>query len=128
MMRSRFDVRLDPEALKEYEKLDRSVLEIVNKAIDELEYRADEVGKFLSNKGNTKLAGCKEIKLRDAGVRIVFRITNGIVEVLCMVYILAIEQRSKDMVFKIAADRYARMKRDPVEQVLIKGKKRPEDS
>lgn len=40
MREKRFDVRLDPDASKEYNKLDNSVLPEVNKAIDELEYRA----------------------------------------------------------------------------------------
>ncbi|WP_134704365.1 hypothetical protein [Ammoniphilus sp. YIM 78166] len=51
---------------------------------------------------SSKLAGCNEIKLRDAGVRIVFRITNEVVEVLRVVYILSIEKRSDDFVFKIS--------------------------
>lgn len=37
----KFEVRFDPDAHREYNKLDNSVLEIVNKQIDELEYRAD---------------------------------------------------------------------------------------
>ena len=86
-------------------KLDNSVLGIVNKAINELVYRADEVGKTLGNHSNTKLAGCKEIKLRDVGIRIVFRVTDTIVEVLRVVYILAIEQRSRDLAFKVADQR-----------------------
>lgn len=106
----KFDVRLDPDALKEYQKLDGSVLGIVNKAVDELEYRADEVGKTLGNKGNTKLAGCKEIKLREAGIRIVFRVTTETVEVLRVVYILTIERRSRDFVFKIASKRFKKLK------------------
>jgi mRNA interferase RelE/StbE len=77
----------------------------VNKQIDELEYRADEVGRILENKNSTKLAGCREIKLKDAGLRIVYRITNKTVEVLRIVYILAIERRSHDFVFKIADKR-----------------------
>lgn len=105
----KFDVRLDPDALKEYEKLDGSVIKIVNKAIDELEYRADEVGKVLENKRNMKLHGCKEIKLRGPGIRIVFRITNEVVEVLRVVYILVIERRSNDFVFKIASKRFKRV-------------------
>ena len=84
----RFDVRLDPDALKEYNKLDNSILGIVNKQIDELAYRADEVGKMLENKNSTKLAGCREIKLKDMGIRIVYRITNETVEVLQILYIL----------------------------------------
>lgn len=101
----RFDVRLDPDALKEYNKLDNSILEIVNKQIDELEFRADEVGKILQNNTSAKLSGCKEIKLRDAGLRIIYRVTNEIVEILRIVYILTIEKRSNDFVFKIADKR-----------------------
>jgi mRNA interferase RelE/StbE len=100
-MNERFDIRFDKDAEKEYNKLDNSVLGIVNKAINELVYRADEVGKNLGNHSNTKLAGCKEIKLRDVGIRIVFRVTDTIVEVLRVVYILAIEQRSRDLAFKL---------------------------
>ena len=101
----RFDVRLSPEALNEYRSLDNSVLNIVNTAIDDLEVRADEVGKPLRNNANTKLAGCKEKKLRDAGIRIVYRITNEKVDVLRIVYVLSIEKRSNDFVFKVANTR-----------------------
>lgn len=72
----KFDVRFAPDAAKEYSKLKNPTLTFVNKAVDELEFRADEVGKPLGNKRDMKLAGCKEIKLRDAGVRIIFRITD----------------------------------------------------
>lgn len=112
----RFDVRLSPEALKEYESLDNSVLDIVNNAIDDLEVRADEVGKPLGNNANTKLAGCKEKKLRDAGIRIVYRITNETVDVLRIVYILTIEKRSNDFVFKVADNRNKTFKKFSNEQ------------
>lgn len=108
MTTRKFDVRLDPDALKEYDKLEGSVLTTVNKAIDELEYRADEVGKTLANKRNIKLHGCKEIKLRSSGIRIIFRVTDEIVEVLRVVFILTIERRSNDFVFKIASKRLKR--------------------
>lgn len=115
-MSERFEIRFDEDAEKEYNKLDNSVLGIVNKAIDELVYRADEVGKNLSNYSNSKLAGCKEIKLRDAGIRIVFRITNMTVEVLRVVFILAIERRSQDLAFKIADRRLKVLKKVPKSQ------------
>ncbi len=104
-MNERFEVRSDRDAEKEYNKLDNSVLSIVNKATDEWVYRADEVGKNLSNYSNTKLAGYKEIKLRVAGIRIVFRITHMTIEVLRMAMILAVERRSQDFAFKIADQR-----------------------
>ncbi|MHB8063260.1 MAG: type II toxin-antitoxin system RelE family toxin [Ruminiclostridium sp.] len=119
----RFDVRLDPDALKEYNKLDNSILEFVNNQIDELEFRADEVGKILENKNSTKLAGCKEIKLRDAGIRIIFRVTNEIVEVLQIVYIMTIEKRSRDYVFKVAHERnkqFRHFKGDTLKNYLVK--------
>ncbi|MBP1933225.1 hypothetical protein [Ammoniphilus resinae] len=124
-MNPRFDVRLDPDAVTEYNRLDGSVVPIVNKAIDELEYRADEAGKPLGNKHGSKLAGCKEIKLREAGIRIVFRITNEVVEVLRVVYVLTIERRSDDFVFKIASQRLRKMKRskEELKSHLSKGSK-----
>ncbi len=110
-MEERFDVRFGVEAEKEYDRLDHSVRNIVNKAIDELLFRADEVGKVLSNHNETKLHGCKEIKLRDAGVRIIYRITNELVDVLQIVYILTIEQRVRDRAFKVADKRLSGIKR-----------------
>ncbi|MDF2645041.1 MAG: hypothetical protein K0Q73_846 [Paenibacillus sp.] len=77
-------IRFDAEAAQEYWQLDISVLDEVNRAIDELSYRANEVGEELSHYSNSnpKFAGCKEITLQEAGIRIVFRITNDIVEIL----------------------------------------------
>lgn len=108
----KFDVRFAPDAAKEYSKLKNPTLTFVNKALDELEFRADEVGKPLGNKRDMKLAGCKEIKLRDAGIRIIFRITDTSIDILQVVQVLAIEKRSNDMVFKIASRRLAVIKRD----------------
>lgn len=125
MLEKKFDVRLDPDALKEYCKLDNSVLSAVNKAIDELEYRADEVGKPLGNKNSTKLVG-KEIKLREVGIRMVFRITSEKVEVLRIVYVLTIEERSKDFVFKVAHDRLKKLKslkKERLAKILKRSKK-----
>jgi len=125
MNEARFEVRLDPEAVKEYQKLDNSVVKLVNKAIDELEYRADEVGKKLQNKENTKLSGCKEIKLRDAGIRIIFIVTDQVVNILKIVYVIAIEKRNRDKVFKVAARRYSELS---LEDSLTKNEKQWSDS
>lgn len=120
MSEPRFEVRLDPDAVKEYNRLDNSVVTIVDKAIDELEYRADEVGKSLGNKRDIKLAGCKEIKLRDAGIRIIFKVTNDIVEILRVVYVLAIERRSDDFVFKTASKRLLVIKKSKESKNVLK--------
>lgn len=107
----RFEIKFDPDAAKEYQSLDNSVIEIVNKAIDDLELRADEVGKPLRNTQASKLFGCKEKKLRDAGIRIVFKVTGETVDILRIVYILTIEKRSNDFVFKIANKRNITVKK-----------------
>ncbi|MFB5760811.1 type II toxin-antitoxin system RelE family toxin [Paenibacillus medicaginis] len=116
-MEERFDVRLHEAAEKEYNRLDGSVLEEVNNAIDELIYRADEVGKKLSNHAQTKLAGCKEIKLRSAGIRIVFRVTNEIVDVLRIVHVLTIEKRTRDLAFTLAHKRLNTVRSIPKDQM-----------
>lgn len=92
----RFTIKFALAAAREYEKLDNSVIDIVDKTIDKLEQRADQIGTTLSNYQGTKLAGCKEVKLREAGIRIIFKITDQNVNILQVVYILAIESRSKD--------------------------------
>ena len=43
--------------------------------------------------------------MRDAGLRIVFRVTDHTVEVLRVVYILTIERRDLDLVFRVADKR-----------------------
>ncbi|QCH29392.1 type II toxin-antitoxin system RelE family toxin [Clostridium tyrobutyricum] len=101
MDNKRFEIIFAAGAIKEYKKLDNSILSIVNKAIDDLEFRADEVGKPL--KGN--LYGCKEKKLRNEGIRIIFRIVDNRVDILRIVYILAIQKRERNTAFKIATKR-----------------------
>lgn len=117
MMQKRFVVRLDEDAVKEYKQLNGSILSAVNNAIDELVCRADEIGKSLRNNSNTKLAGCKEIKLRAAGIRIVFRLTNEIVDVLYIVHVLTIERLTSYKVRKIADSRLRTYKAIPIEQL-----------
>jgi mRNA interferase RelE/StbE len=98
----RFEVRFDIDALTEYQRLDHALVTMVDKALARLEERADEIGMPLKNKYATKLHGCKEIKLRDAGLRIAFRVTDHTVEVLRVVYILTIERRDRDWVCRVA--------------------------
>jgi mRNA interferase RelE/StbE len=111
MSNPRFDVRLDPDGLAEYQRLDHALAVIVDKALERLEERADEIGTPVQNRYATKLHGGKEIKLRDAGLCIVFRVTDHTVEVLRVVYILAIERRDGDVVFRLADRRLRAFKR-----------------
>ncbi len=110
MSKPKFELRFDQDAYKEYERLDNSVAKIVDDFFEELEIRADEIGKALTNKQSTKLHGCKEIKLKKAGIRIVFRLTNETVDILQIVYILTIEKRQDGIVFKLADKRLRRFK------------------
>lgn len=87
-------------AKKEYDSLDGSVRVMVNKGIACLALRADEIGKPLSG----TLAGCKELKFRADGIRLIYRIRNNSIEI---VEIVAIGPRSKNKVFDIAARRIA---------------------
>ena len=113
----KFEIKFDPDAAKEYQSLDNSVIKIVNKAIDDLEVRADQVGTPLKNMQSSKLFGCKEKKLRDAGIRIIFKVTNEKVDILRIVYILTIEKRSSDFVFKLANKRNITVKKMPKEKL-----------
>lgn len=114
----RFEIRFDPDAAREYKNLDKSIRSIVNKRLEELEYRADEIGKPLGNMRNIALSGCKELKLKSIGYLIIFRINHDAIEILRVVQIIAIDQRVDSMVFKVANKRYARLKASPSAQSL----------
>ena len=110
MASPRFEVRFHKAAAREYEKLDHTVTLMVDKALEELEVRADEVGKPLGKKRNVNLTGCKEIKLKKAGIRIVFTVTREYVHVLQVAIVIAIEDRDDDYVFRLAGERFDDMK------------------
>lgn len=71
---------------------------MVDRGLLRLAQRADEIGKALSG----ALAGCKELRFRVDGIRVMYRIVDGRVEV---VQILAIGSRDKGRVFDIASKR-----------------------
>ncbi|WP_165056572.1 MULTISPECIES: type II toxin-antitoxin system RelE/ParE family toxin [unclassified Adlercreutzia] len=99
MTSTRFKVEFyNRAAYKEYLALSGSTRTMVDKGIARLALRADEIGKPLAG----KLAGCKELKFRASGIRIIFRIREGRVEV---VQIIAIDQRDKSKVFAKASQR-----------------------
>jgi mRNA interferase RelE/StbE len=101
MSNQRFELRFTPSSRKDYDKLDGSVRKVVNKKLEDLEERADEIGKLLS--GN--LAGCREIKLRSAGIRIIYKITAEKVDILTIVDIITIFKREPEEVFNVAVQR-----------------------
>jgi mRNA interferase RelE/StbE len=98
MNHKRFAVIFAPLALDDYNNLDGSVRKLVNKKLEDLEERADEIGKILSG----DLAGYREIKLREAGIRIIYRITDQKIDIFTIV---TIGKRESDQVFKVAVHR-----------------------
>lgn len=99
-MSGRFRVFFYNEAAaREYRKLDPSAKRLVNIALKKLEARADEIGAPLAR----ELAGCKKLKWRNAGLRMVFRIVDE--TTVEIVEIIAIGQRDKEKVYKIAERR-----------------------
>ena len=83
-------------AAKEYRKLDGSTKRLVNVALLKLQTRADEIGTPLSG----PLAGCKKIKWRNVGLRMIFRIVGE-----TTVEIIAICQRDKERAYRTATQR-----------------------
>ena len=98
----RYELVFLEEAKKEYKKLDGSVKKLVNVALKKLEVRADTLGEELSNMNGIHLAGCRKIKFKQAGIRIVYRIVNGRTEI---VEIITIGKRDDLEVYRIAAKR-----------------------
>lgn len=106
-MTQRFWIKFVPESLEEYNSLDHSIIEEVDKALESLEERADQVGKILGNRRQIELHGTREKKLRGPGVRIIYQITDRQVEVLQIVEILLVDfKKNDDKIYKTAQARY----------------------
>jgi mRNA interferase RelE/StbE len=101
-MNPKFKITFIPKAAKEYRKFDGSVKKLVDLALRKMEERADELGEELVNKQGTKLLGCRKIKFRSAGIRIVYRIIGDKAEV---VEVIAIGKREDNEVYQLASKR-----------------------
>ena len=98
-MSTPFTLVYRPEARKEYDQLDGSQKDLIDAGLRKLVMRADEIGKPLSG----TLAGCRALKWRKAGLRLVYRIgAGGYVEI---VEIIAIGKREDSQVYEIASSR-----------------------
>ena len=98
-MTERFVLRFfNRDVEKEYCSLDGSTKKLVDIGLAKLRVRADEIGKPLHG----ELAGCRELKYREAGIRVVYRIVGEEVEI---VEVVAIGARDKDKVFATAEKR-----------------------
>lgn len=101
-MSARFKIAFyNRDAAKEYQKLDGSTRRLVDIGLRKLSERADEIGEPLHG----ALSGYRKLKWRNLGVRMVYRIVNGEVEI---VEIVAIGPRDKEGVCKTAEHRLGR--------------------
>lgn len=102
MRKTTFEVVFIEEALEDYQKLDGSQRKYVDIALAKIEERADELGEDLTKKNDSNLIGCKKIKFKKIGIRIVFRIIGSKAEIA---EIIAIGRRDKNEVYKKASKR-----------------------
>lgn len=95
-----------PEAVEDLRSLDGSQKLLVRKAIEKLRQNPlpeteGGYGKWLGNKGGTKLAGFLKVKLRGAGLRIVYQLQRVEDNVL----IVVIGAREDSEVYNLAEKR-----------------------
>lgn len=101
-----WDVKYLPEAVKDLDQLDGSNQILVRKAIKKVSKNPLSIseggyGHPLSNKRNTNLAGFMKIKLKSAGLRIVYKIERH----EDRMFIVVIGARADEEVYKIADKR-----------------------
>ena len=107
-MENKFEIVFIEDAKEDYRKLDGSEKKYVDIALAKMRFRADELGEELTKKGESNLIGCKKIKFRKIGIRIVFRVIGGQVEIA---EIISIGKRRNDEVYKNAAKRLSNIKK-----------------
>lgn len=108
-MAKKFEVVFIEEAQKDYKKLDGSIKKLVNVALAKMEERADELGEDLTSKHGVNLIGCRKIKFRKAGIRMVYRIVGDKAEIA---EIIIVGKREDNEVYQEAYKRLQELKRD----------------
>lgn len=98
-----WEVEFIEDALRDMRKLDGSSRALVLKAIDKVrkDPTEDGYGKPLGNKGGSNLTGLMKIKLRDAGIRVVYKleVKDGVMKVI------VVAARADEQVYREAAKR-----------------------
>lgn len=108
-MDKKYEVVFIDEAMKDFQKLDGSVKKLVTIAISKMEVRANVLGEQLTSKFGINLVGCRKIKLRKAGIRIVYRIVGERAEI---VEIITIGKREDNEVYELAHKRLQELKKE----------------
>ncbi len=101
-----WNVNYLPEALEDLRRLDGSQRILIRKAIQKvcqnpLPETEGGYGKLLGNKNNTNLSGFLKIKLRKAGLRIVYQLIRQDDDIL----VIVIGAREDEEVYEIANKR-----------------------
>lgn len=101
-----WEVRYTEEAKKDFADLDGSQKILVKKAIEKVQQnplpnKEGGYGKPLSNYNNSKLAGLLKIKLKNAGIRIVY----NLVRIDSKMVIIIIGARADNEAYKLAEAR-----------------------
>ncbi|MDR0924667.1 MAG: type II toxin-antitoxin system RelE/ParE family toxin [Hungatella sp.] len=100
-----------PEALEDLRKLDGSQRILIRKAIQKVSQNPlpeteGGYGKFLGNKSSTNLSGFLKVKLRGAGLRIVYLLVRRDNDML----VIVIGARADDEVYETAHNRIKKHK------------------
>ena len=95
-----------PEAVKDLKKFDRSQQLLILKSIKKVQTNPLPIyeggyGKPLGNKGGNKLTGFLKIKLKDAGIRVVYKLIKTKTQMM----IVVIGARADDEVYEAADKR-----------------------
>ncbi len=101
-MMGNFTIVFIEEAKTDYQKLDGSVKKFVDIAIAKMQLRADELGEELTKMQQSNLIGCRKIKFKKIGIRIVYRIVGDKAEIA---EIIAIGKREENEVYTNAVKR-----------------------
>ena len=101
-----WEVKYLPEVLDDFRALDGSQRVLVKKAIKKVQTNPlpdteGGYGKRLGNKGGTQLSGFLKIKLRGAGLRVVYQLVRKADRMI----IVVIGARADDEVYDIAQQR-----------------------
>ncbi|WP_461247600.1 type II toxin-antitoxin system RelE family toxin [Treponema sp. R6D11] len=100
------EIKLIPEAEKDYKSLDGSIKKLVNEKIDDLKNNA-YLGEELGNKNNIDLSGFYKIYVANKKYRIVYRIVKDEIEII---EIWGIGKRDKLEVYKNVGKRIKKRK------------------
>jgi mRNA interferase RelE/StbE len=104
-----WEIKFLPDALTDIRKLDKSQQILVNKALKKvstnpLPQNEGGYGKPLGNKNARNLSGLLKIKLKDAGIRIVYKLIHNQNEM----FIIVVATRVNDTVYDLAKQRIAK--------------------